>query len=127
MRRSQTVTDGRDTRVVARCAYDCPRRVEGREVVPGSSERCDPSIIFQDDDLNRGTKLVDYKIEGEGQVHGTGYSYVVALTLGGKDKPQEGLLLGGHRTETRRYERGPISSVVPSGHHSHYIIPRCHP
>jgi hypothetical protein len=49
----------------------------------------DPSIIFQDDDLNRGTKLVDYKIEGEGQVHGTGYSYVVSLTFGGKDKPKK--------------------------------------
>jgi hypothetical protein len=48
-----------------------------------------PSIIFQDDDLNRGTQLVDYKIEGEGQPRGTGYSYVVTLTFAGKDKPKK--------------------------------------
>lgn len=48
-----------------------------------------PSLIFQDDDLNRGTKLADYKIEGEGQAHGTGYSYVVTLTFADKDKPKK--------------------------------------
>ena len=45
-----------------------------------------PSIIFQDDDLNKKTKLTDYKIEGEGEARGTGYSYVVALNLDGKTK-----------------------------------------
>src|SRR5262249_15014301 len=40
-----------------------------------------PSLIFQDDDLNRGTKLLDYQVEGNGQPRGTGYSYVVTLTL----------------------------------------------
>jgi hypothetical protein len=40
-----------------------------------------PSINVVDDDLNRGTTLLDYKIEGEGQPSGTGYSYVVTLTL----------------------------------------------
>ncbi len=48
-----------------------------------------PSIIFQDDDLNRGTKLVDYKIESEGQARGTGYSYVVTLTLAGTERPKK--------------------------------------
>jgi hypothetical protein len=42
-------------------------------------------VTFVDDDLNRGTKLLDYKIEGEGTVRGTGYSYVVVLTLQDKD------------------------------------------
>jgi hypothetical protein len=40
-----------------------------------------PPVQFLDDDLNRGTKLLDYKIEGEPRQNGTGYSYVVALTL----------------------------------------------
>jgi hypothetical protein len=48
-----------------------------------------PSVIFQDDDLNRGTKLADYKIEGEGRPRGTGYSYVVTLTFADKDKSKK--------------------------------------
>lgn len=44
-----------------------------------------PPITFVDDDLNRGTKLLDYKIEGDGEARGTGYSYVVTLTLQEKD------------------------------------------
>ena len=47
-----------------------------------------PPIIFQDDDLVRGTKLAGYKIEGDGRVVGVGYSYVVALSFEGKDKPK---------------------------------------
>jgi hypothetical protein len=38
-------------------------------------------LYFLDDDLNRGTKLLEYRIESEGQPAGTGYSYVVTLTL----------------------------------------------
>lgn len=45
-----------------------------------------PPLLFIDDDINRtGTKLVEYKIEGNGQPCGTGYSYVVVLTLQDKD------------------------------------------
>ncbi|MBP3955310.1 hypothetical protein J8F10_08455 [Gemmata sp. G18] len=40
-----------------------------------------PPVQFIDDDLNRGTKLLSYKIEGEPRVNGTGYSYVVTLTM----------------------------------------------
>ena len=50
-------------------------------------------IYFVDDDLNFGTKLLDYQIEGEGRPSGTGYSYVVTLTL------QDGT---GSRTRTRK-------------------------
>jgi hypothetical protein len=41
----------------------------------------DALIYFLDDDLNRGRALLAYRIEGEGQALGTGYSYVVTLTL----------------------------------------------
>src|SRR5262245_21637970 len=44
-----------------------------------------PPVQFIDDDLNRGAKLVEYKVEGEGQARGTGYSYVVILKVQGKD------------------------------------------
>jgi hypothetical protein len=44
-----------------------------------------PSVTVMDDDLNRGAKLLDYKIDGDGQPRGTGYSYVVTLTLQDKD------------------------------------------
>ena len=47
-----------------------------------------PPLIFQDDDLNSGAKLLDYKIEGEGQTHGVGYSYIVTLNLSGSKKPK---------------------------------------
>jgi hypothetical protein len=40
-----------------------------------------PPVLLRDDDLNRGAKLLDYRIEGDGQARGTGYSYVVTLTL----------------------------------------------
>jgi hypothetical protein len=40
-----------------------------------------PPVYFQDDDLYRGRKLVDYQLEGEPRVLGTGLSYVVRLTL----------------------------------------------
>jgi len=40
-----------------------------------------PPVQFLDDDLNRGTKLIDYRVEGEPRPNGTGYSYVVALTF----------------------------------------------
>jgi hypothetical protein len=44
-----------------------------------------PPVTLIDDDLTRGTKLIDYQIEGEGQVRGTGYSYTVTLTLQDRD------------------------------------------
>ncbi len=40
-----------------------------------------PPLLLRDDDLNRGAKLLDYQIQGDGQARGTGYSYVVTLTL----------------------------------------------
>ncbi|QJW93282.1 hypothetical protein [Frigoriglobus tundricola] len=40
-----------------------------------------PPLLFIDDDLNRGTKLLEYTVEGDPRPNGTGYSYVVALTL----------------------------------------------
>src|SRR5262245_51953607 len=40
-----------------------------------------PPLYVRDDDLNRVAKLLDYQIEGEGQPRGTGYSYIVTLTL----------------------------------------------
>jgi hypothetical protein len=47
-----------------------------RELQNGS-----PPVVFVDDDLNAGVKLLDYQIEGEPGVFGTGYSYVVTLTV----------------------------------------------
>jgi hypothetical protein len=44
-----------------------------------------PSVTLIDDDFLGGRKLLDYKIEGDGQARGTGYSYVVTVTLEGKD------------------------------------------
>jgi len=44
-----------------------------------------PPVQFIDDDLNRGSKLADYRIEGEGQTRGTGYSYIVVLKVQDKD------------------------------------------
>jgi hypothetical protein len=40
-----------------------------------------PPVYFQDDDLYRGRRLIDYKLEGEPRERGTGLSYVVRLTL----------------------------------------------
>jgi hypothetical protein len=40
-----------------------------------------PPLLVRDDDLNRGAKLLDYQIEGDGQARGTGYSFVVCLML----------------------------------------------
>lgn len=39
-----------------------------------------PPFYVTDDDFNRGTRLVDYQIEGEPQPRGTGYSFTVTLT-----------------------------------------------
>jgi hypothetical protein len=44
-----------------------------------------PPLHFRDDDLTRGAALLDYKIEGDGRPLGTGYSYVVTLTVRDKD------------------------------------------
>lgn len=44
-----------------------------------------PPLYFRDDDLNRKSRLLDYQIEGDGRPLGTGYSYVVGLTLQDKD------------------------------------------
>jgi hypothetical protein len=48
-------------------------------------ETMSPSLYFGDDDLNRGAKLLDYSIAGEGTPAGTGYSYVVNAKLQEKD------------------------------------------
>ncbi|HEY1186848.1 MAG TPA: hypothetical protein VGE74_04280 [Gemmata sp.] len=40
----------------------------------------EPPLLFVDDDINR-SGLVEYKIDGPGLPNGTGYSYVVTLTL----------------------------------------------
>jgi hypothetical protein len=40
-----------------------------------------PPLYFLDDDFTRGAKLLDYRVEGDGKPLGTGYSYVVTLTL----------------------------------------------
>lgn len=44
-----------------------------------------PPVYFMDDDLDRGAKLLDYQVEGEGRPLGTGYSYVVTLSVQDKD------------------------------------------
>jgi hypothetical protein len=44
-----------------------------------------PPLLVRDDDLFRGAKLLDYQILGDGQARGTGYSYVVTLTLQDRD------------------------------------------
>ncbi|MDB5313345.1 MAG: hypothetical protein JWO38_7547 [Gemmataceae bacterium] len=44
-----------------------------------------PSLYFLDDEMKRGSKLLDYKIEGDGRPLGTGYSYVVTLTIHDRD------------------------------------------
>lgn len=45
-----------------------------------------PPLYFVDDDLTRGAKLIDYKIEGEPKEVGTGLRYTVTLTLDNKGK-----------------------------------------
>jgi hypothetical protein len=44
-----------------------------------------PPLLFVDDEINRGTKLTEYRVEGDGTPRGTGYSFVVTLTLQTKD------------------------------------------
>lgn len=44
-----------------------------------------PPLVFMDDDLSRGGKLLDYQVLDEGKPLGTGYSYLVALTIQDKD------------------------------------------
>ncbi len=44
-----------------------------------------PPVILIDDDFHGSRKLLDYKIESEGQARGTGYSYIVTVTLQAKD------------------------------------------
>lgn len=51
-----------------------------KELLDGS-----PSLIFMDDEASAGSKLLDYKIEKDGEVRGTGYSYVVTLSLQDKE------------------------------------------
>jgi hypothetical protein len=48
-------------------------------------ETMSPSLYFGDDDLNRGAKLLEYIIAGEGKPAGTGYSYIVNVKLQDKD------------------------------------------
>jgi len=40
-----------------------------------------PPLFLGDDDYYRGWKLVDYKIDGEPKVVGTGIAYVLSLTI----------------------------------------------
>jgi hypothetical protein len=47
-----------------------------RDLADGS-----PPVQFIDDDLNRGARLLDYVVEGEPRPNGTGYRFVVTLTL----------------------------------------------
>lgn len=51
-----------------------------KELLDGS-----PSLIFMDDEASAGSKLLDYKVEKDGEVRGTGYSYVVTLSLQDKE------------------------------------------
>lgn len=44
-----------------------------------------PPVTLIDDDFHGSRKLLDYKIESDGQARGTGYSYIVTLTLQSKD------------------------------------------
>lgn len=44
-----------------------------------------PPLLFVDDEINRGTKLTEYRVEGDGTPRGTGFSFVVTLTLQTKD------------------------------------------
>lgn len=44
-----------------------------------------PPVRLADADFARGAKLVDYKVEGDGKVVGTGMSYLVTLTVQTKD------------------------------------------
>jgi hypothetical protein len=44
-------------------------------------KKLSPPVYFQDDDLYRGRKLIDYKLEGAPKQLGTGLSYVVSLTI----------------------------------------------
>jgi predicted small lipoprotein YifL len=44
-----------------------------------------PSLYFPDDDLRRGAKLLEYRIEGDGHLAGTGYSYIVRVKIQDKD------------------------------------------
>ena len=46
-----------------------------------------PPVVFADDALTKGHKLLDYKFEGEPKAVGTGQSYVVTLTTQAGDKP----------------------------------------
>ncbi len=40
-----------------------------------------PAVLFVDSDITRGDRLLDYRIEGQPQPHGTGYRYAVMLNL----------------------------------------------
>ncbi|MBL8865302.1 MAG: hypothetical protein JNK93_07035 [Planctomycetia bacterium] len=42
-----------------------------------------PPVYLIDADFKRGAKLVDYKVEGDGKPHGTGFRYDVSLTIDG--------------------------------------------
>ena len=46
-----------------------------------------PPVVFADDALARGHKLIEYKFEGEPKVVGTGITYVLSLTTQDGTKP----------------------------------------
>jgi hypothetical protein len=46
-----------------------------------------PPVVFADDALARGHKLLDYKFEGEPKAVGTGITYVLSLTTQDGVKP----------------------------------------
>jgi hypothetical protein len=52
---------------------------------PKDFAAANPPLLFIDDEINRGTKLTEYRVEGDGTPRGTGYSFVVTLTLQTKD------------------------------------------
>jgi hypothetical protein len=46
-----------------------------------------PPVVFADDAFARGHKLLDYKIEGEPKVVGTGITYVLSLNIQDGTRP----------------------------------------
>jgi hypothetical protein len=48
---------------------------------PADLLAANPPLTFVDDDINTPSKLLDYKVEGEGRPLGTGFNYTVSLTL----------------------------------------------
>ena len=67
---------------------------------PGSMTAKSPPVYLNDDGFAKGAKLIDYKIEGEPKTVGTGFSYVVTLTIQDGAKPPSAKKLA-YRVVTR--------------------------